>query len=258
MARRGCPPAGGRTATSSIIWTRRAGSSAGSTSPNASPCWPSRTSRSDAARPAGPAQSASPPRVSPAAISTSPSAGTVTRRSANACHAGLRLGPTGAHNPPHPHHPPTKPSAAQGFASRDQHLDKRGQCDPPFRECLLKRTQERLHGRPPTRKRQPLLAIKPVRALESGELGQVRGDPVQPRAGAGAAQRLVERAHLLQPAQPLLARADQRVLQQGKQGDRRKPFRRRICQQRKKCPGGRAGKRQAGRSEEHTSELQSL
>src|SRR3546814_5831256 len=54
--------------------------------------------------------------------------------------------------------------AAQGFASRDQHLDKRGQCDPPFRECLLKRTQERPHGRPPTRKRQPLLAIKPVRA----------------------------------------------------------------------------------------------
>src|SRR3546814_12699410 len=39
--------------------------------------------------------------------------------------------------------------AAQGFASRDQHLDKRGQCDPPFRECLLKRTQERLPGRPP-------------------------------------------------------------------------------------------------------------
>src|SRR3546814_8493312 len=73
---------------------------------------------------------------------------------------------------------------AQGFASRDQHLDKRGQCDPPFRECLLKRTQGRLTGRPPTRQRQQLLAIKPVRALESGALRQVRGDPVQPRAEA--------------------------------------------------------------------------
>ena len=132
------------------------------------------------------------------------------------------------------------------MACPDALIGKPGGCLPDRREEIAQRLlarEGRLDGRQHGGDGRPPVAQA---RLPRAVLRQQRADARQPRRRARSAQQQVERADMLQPAQPLLAGHHQRMLEQRQQRHRRELLRARLRQRQQQRAGRKLRQRPAG------------